>query len=415
MSTDRKRHDSEETTDSLESVGDYIPTPPDGGWGWVIVFSSLMCNIIVDGLGYSFGVLLPQWVEVFGESPGKISLIGALLVGVYLCAGPVVSGLTNKFGCRPVTFAGSILACAGFLFASFSNSVTVLMLTYGVLGGLGFGLIYLPAIVSVGFYFEKKRAIATGIAVSGSGIGTFIFSPANAAILDAFDWKYMLMIHAGIILNGCVFAMLMRPLEPPRRKKVKTKVRAKTMIDRVKERAIANRKRCNESESSVQVVESFAKLQEAKRLREERLKDDDSDITSMPSAYFVKTRDSDTYKHSFSEAGESYCGSPVVDIPKITFVGVDNKEPSSPESPRSDRSEERFGSMATIEEKPQKEEEAAKKAADDANILNGVYSHEVQPLIENGYAKVVPSNRNYSSAARLRIGSQNNVDKKRLL
>lgn len=126
MSTDRKRHDSEETTDSLESVGDYIPTPPDGGWGWVIVFSSLMCNIIVDGLGYSFGVLLPQWVEVFGESPGKISLIGALLVGVYLCAGPVVSGLTNKFGCRPVTFAGSILACAGFLFASFSNSVTAL-------------------------------------------------------------------------------------------------------------------------------------------------------------------------------------------------------------------------------------------------------------------------------------------------
>lgn len=51
------------------------------------------------------------------------------------CSGPVVSGLTNKFGCRPVTFAGSIVACAGFLFASFSNSVPVLMLTYGVLGG----------------------------------------------------------------------------------------------------------------------------------------------------------------------------------------------------------------------------------------------------------------------------------------
>lgn len=109
MSTDRKRHDSEETTDSLESVGDYIPTPPDGGWGWVIVFSSLMCNIIVDGLGYSFGVLLPQWVEVFGESPGKISLIGALLVGVYLCAGKwictmiivyVYLGIRNFLKCR---------------------------------------------------------------------------------------------------------------------------------------------------------------------------------------------------------------------------------------------------------------------------------------------------------------------------
>lgn len=87
MSTDRKRHDSEETTDSLESVGDYIPTPPDGGWGWVVVFSSFMCNLIVDGLGYSFGVLLPLWVNVFQESRGKVSLVGSLLNGMYLCAG----------------------------------------------------------------------------------------------------------------------------------------------------------------------------------------------------------------------------------------------------------------------------------------------------------------------------------------
>ena len=32
-----------------------------------------------------------------------------------------------------------------------------------MLGGLGLGLIYLPAIVSVGFYFESRRALATGI------------------------------------------------------------------------------------------------------------------------------------------------------------------------------------------------------------------------------------------------------------
>ena len=45
--------------------------------------------------------------------------------------------------------------------------------------GLGFGLIYLPAIVSVSMYFEKKRAFATGIAVCGSGLGTFIMAPVT--------------------------------------------------------------------------------------------------------------------------------------------------------------------------------------------------------------------------------------------
>jgi MFS family permease len=40
--------------------------------------------------------------------------------------------------------------------------------------GIGFGFIYLPAIVVVSQYFESKRALATGIAVAGSGFGTFV-------------------------------------------------------------------------------------------------------------------------------------------------------------------------------------------------------------------------------------------------
>ena len=51
--------------------------------------------------------------------------------------------------------------------------------------GLGFGLIYLPAIVSVTCYFEKKRSFATGIAVCGSGLGTFVFSPLVELLVSA--------------------------------------------------------------------------------------------------------------------------------------------------------------------------------------------------------------------------------------
>ena len=60
-----------------------------------------------------------------------------------------------------------------------ATSVVMLYFTVGVLTGLGFGLIYLPAIVSVSMYFEKKRAFATGIAVCGSGLGTFIMAPVT--------------------------------------------------------------------------------------------------------------------------------------------------------------------------------------------------------------------------------------------
>lgn len=80
---------SELSVASDESIGQYIPTPPDGGWGWVIVISSLFCNIVVDGIGYSFGIFLPEFVNFFGETRSKVSLIGSLLCGTYLCAGKI--------------------------------------------------------------------------------------------------------------------------------------------------------------------------------------------------------------------------------------------------------------------------------------------------------------------------------------
>lgn len=45
------------------------------------------------------------------------------------------------------------------------------MLVYGFVGGVGYGFMYLPAVVMVGYYFESKRSLATGISVCGSGVG----------------------------------------------------------------------------------------------------------------------------------------------------------------------------------------------------------------------------------------------------
>ncbi|KAG8181256.1 hypothetical protein JTE90_013027 [Oedothorax gibbosus] len=204
-----------------------IPEPPDGGWGWVIVFASFMCNVVVDGIAYSFGIFLIHFVNYYGSSKGKTAWVGSLLTGCYLLAGPVVSALTNKFGCRPVTIAGSVISSIAFLLSTVAPSVDVLMLTYGIMAGLGFGLIYLPAIVSVGYYFSTKRAFATGIAVCGSGMGAFVFAPLTQFLLDSYDWKGALLILAGLALNCSIFGALMRPLRPPPRK---TKQNGKSSI-----------------------------------------------------------------------------------------------------------------------------------------------------------------------------------------
>ena len=71
---------------------------------------------------------------------------------------------------------------------------------------------YLPAIVMVGFYFEKKRAFATGVSVCGSGLGGFLFAPLIDTMLVAYGWQGATWVIAGIILNGTVFGALFRPI-----------------------------------------------------------------------------------------------------------------------------------------------------------------------------------------------------------
>lgn len=66
-----------------------IVVPPDGGWGWVVVFAAFYCNVVVDGIIYSFGMLMKDMVVTFDETESKITIVGSLLNGFYLIAGNI--------------------------------------------------------------------------------------------------------------------------------------------------------------------------------------------------------------------------------------------------------------------------------------------------------------------------------------
>ena len=71
---------------------------------------------------------------------------------------------------------------------------------------------YLPSIVMVGVYFDRRRALATGIAVCGSGIGAFVFAPLCEVLLSTYTWQGSQRILAAIVLNGVAMGALFRPL-----------------------------------------------------------------------------------------------------------------------------------------------------------------------------------------------------------
>jgi predicted MFS family arabinose efflux permease len=73
-------------------------------------------------------------------------------------------------------------------------------------------LAYIPAVVMVGFYFDKRKSLANGLAVSGIGVAGMVFPPFITYLVETYTWRGCLMVMAGMALNISVMGALLRPL-----------------------------------------------------------------------------------------------------------------------------------------------------------------------------------------------------------
>ncbi|VUZ40663.1 unnamed protein product [Hymenolepis diminuta] len=190
---------TEELEINLEDIEP--PIPPDGGWGWVVLIGSFICMFFVDGLSFSFGIILPDVQESFQCSTTTISLAGSFIVGFTLISGPIVSAISNVWSFRMLVWVGSLVSFGSVLIASFVYDVYSFIILYGVITGISYGLIYLPAATIVTQWFAKRRATATGISVCGSSIGSAVYSIFVPRLVKLYSWRGCMAIMAAISLN----------------------------------------------------------------------------------------------------------------------------------------------------------------------------------------------------------------------
>ncbi|XP_072033382.1 uncharacterized protein [Amphiura filiformis] len=191
----------------------------DGRWAWVVMIAALLTHILTFGAAYaSVGALYVEFLKDFGQSESATALTGSILLGTMLCAGPLASILVGRFGARMVAVSGGVFASSGLILSALAKGLIHLYFTFGFLTGLGYGLSYLPCIVMVGNFFERKRTVAGGIAVSGSGLGTFLVAPITQGLLDAFGYRKALIVLGCIELILCFCGATYVPSKIPIRK-----------------------------------------------------------------------------------------------------------------------------------------------------------------------------------------------------
>uniref|UniRef100_A0A3Q4GDX9 Solute carrier family 16 member 12b n=1 Tax=Neolamprologus brichardi TaxID=32507 RepID=A0A3Q4GDX9_NEOBR len=186
--------------------------PPDGGWGWVIVGCCFMVTVCTRAVTRCVSIFFVEFQAHFGADYAATAWTHSLLdCSTMLCA-PVGSLVGSRYSCRAAVVAGGLLASCGLLLSSFATSLEMLYFSAGILTGLGFALCYTPAIALVGCYFQRRKALAYGVAMSGSGIGTFVLAPVVQMLIELYSWRGALLVLSAFVANLCVCGALLRPI-----------------------------------------------------------------------------------------------------------------------------------------------------------------------------------------------------------
>jgi hypothetical protein len=202
-----------DNTDNVSIIDGRIVSYPEGGFGWLVVLASFVVNFWAFAPNITFGVYQAYFLQdnTFpGALPTEISWVGSIGTAAMFIPGPFVAPLTHLLGLKAVVAIGIALASLGLILASFFTQLWHLYLTQGFLFGAGGGLVFFSSISVTAQYFEKRRGLANGIAVAGSGIGGLAISPLTRYLIAqvGIRWCQRIMGFAVLGFMSAVFAFI---------------------------------------------------------------------------------------------------------------------------------------------------------------------------------------------------------------
>jgi MFS family permease len=189
----------------MNEATDHFDTPR----AWAVAVGASIANGVAFGVLYTFGAFVIPMAEEFNASLGPTSIVFGLSMFLFFGTGAISGRWADRYGPRPLLIIGGALFCGGLIATSFVTAIWQGYIVYGLGCGAGGGVFCSPLFSTVATFFVKYRALAQGVAATGSGLGTLVLVPFSKAIIETEGWRNSYRILAVISAVGFIVGLML--------------------------------------------------------------------------------------------------------------------------------------------------------------------------------------------------------------
>lgn len=155
---------------------------------WLPVVGGVLMNLALGSL-YAWSVFVLPLEQEFGWTRAETSWVFTIAVVCFAASFVLAGRIQDRRGPRVCAAIGGTLVGCGFLLASLTTSLWFLLLTFGVVLGIGNGFGYATPIPVASKWFPDKRGLVVGLMVGGYGGGSAIFGPVATSLIESVGWR----------------------------------------------------------------------------------------------------------------------------------------------------------------------------------------------------------------------------------